>query len=121
MRSKFGFVGTGAVLFLSLCMTASGKTLAANAGPRVSSMSTQAKLQTKQPSQEFQGTIEKKGTKYILADKASGANYQLSDQDKARQFYGRDVKVTGTLDPSTNTIDVSAIKEMKYPGDGAAR
>ncbi len=112
MRSKLGLFSTGAVLFLSLCMTSSGKSLPANTNSRISSASAQAQLQTKQPSQEFQGTIEKRGTKYILADKASGANYQLSDQDKAKQYYGKDVKVTGTLDPSTNTIDVSAIKEM---------
>lgn len=113
MRNKLGLLGTGAILSLTLCMSSSGKTLTTNMKPQVSSVSAQAQLQTKQPSQEFQGTIEKKGTKYILADKASGANYQLSDQDKARQYYGKDVKVTGTLDPSTNTIDVSAIKEMK--------
>ncbi len=113
MRSKLGLFGTGAVLLLSLRMTSSGKSLPANMNPRISSASAQAQLQTKQPSQEFQGTIEKKGTKYILADKSSGANYQLSDQNKAKQYYGKDVKVSGTLDPSTNTIDVSAIKEMK--------
>lgn len=113
MRSKLGLFGTGAVLFLSLCITSSGKSVPANTNPRISSASARAQLQTKQPSQEFQGTIEKRGTKYILSDKASGANYQLSDQDKAKQYYGKDVKVSGTLDPSTNTIDVSAIKEMK--------
>lgn len=113
MRGKLGLWGTGAVLFLSLCVTSGGKSLPANMTPRVSSGPAQAQLQTKQPSQEFQGTIEKRGTKYILSDKASGANYQLSDQDKAKQYYGKDVKVSGTLDPSTNTIDVTAIKEMK--------
>lgn len=113
MRSKLVLFGTGAVLFFSLCITSNGKSLLANTNARISSASAQAQLQTKQPSQEFQGTIEKRGTKYILSDKASGANYQLSDQDKAKQYYGKDVKVSGTLDPSTNTIDVSAIKEMK--------
>lgn len=118
MRNKLGLLSTGSILLLTLCMTSSGKALAPNASTtsmnrQTFSASTQAQLQTKQPSQEFQGTIEKEETKYILADKASGANYQLSDQDKARQFYGKDVKVTGTLDPSTNTIDVSAIQEMK--------
>ena len=70
----------------------------------------QVQTQTKQPVQEFQGTIEKSGTKYILEDKASGARYQIDKQDKARQFVGKDVKITGTLDPSTNTIEVSEIK-----------
>lgn len=115
MKSKLGLLSTGGVLFFTLCISSSGKALApkATTNHQISSATAQAQLQTKQPSQEFQGTIEKKETKYILADKASGANYQLSDQDKAKEYYGKDVKVTGTLDPSTNTIDVSAIKEMK--------
>lgn len=113
MRSNLGLFSVASVLFLSVCITLNAKSFTANANRQVSGASVQAQLQTKQPSQEFQGTIEKKGTKYILVDKASGANYQLSDQDKAKQYYGKDVKVTGTLDPSTNTIDVSAVKEMK--------
>jgi uncharacterized protein DUF5818 len=63
-----------------------------------------------QPVQKFQGTIVKSKDKYILQDKASGATYQLDNQDKAKEFAGRDVKVTGTLDPSTNTIQVSDIQ-----------
>ena len=31
------------------------------------------------------------------------------DQDKAKQFEGKDVKVEGTLDVATNTIRVSNI------------
>ena len=60
--------------------------------------------------QKFQGTIVKSKDKYILQDKMSGATYQLDNQDKAKEFAGRDVKVTGTLDPSTNTIQVSDIQ-----------
>lgn len=63
-----------------------------------------------QPAQKFEGTIVKSKDKYILQDKTSGATYQLDNQDKAKGFAGRDVKVTGTLDPSTNTIQVSDIK-----------
>lgn len=63
-----------------------------------------------QPIQKFQGTIVKSKDKYILQDKASGATYQLDNQDKAKEFAGRDVRVTGTLDPSTNTIQVSDIQ-----------
>lgn len=113
MKNKWALMSSGGILFFTLCMIVGGKSFTANAKLHISSASAQAQLQTKQPSQEFQGTIEKKDAKYILADKASGANYELSDQDKAKQYYGKDVKVTGTLDPSTNTIDVSTIQEMK--------
>lgn len=66
-----------------------------------------------QATQKFQGTIVKAKGKYILQDKASGATYQLDNQDKAKQFAGKEVKVTGTLDPSTNTIQVSDIEAQK--------
>lgn len=96
-----------------LCSPTSAKSAAAQTMPQSLERPAQSQLQTKQPAQEFQGTVEKAGTKYILEDKASGARYQLSNPDKAKQFLDKDVKVTGTLDPSTNTIDVSEIEEMK--------
>ncbi|HVB36319.1 MAG TPA: DUF5818 domain-containing protein [Candidatus Acidoferrales bacterium] len=70
-----------------------------------------AQQQTQQQAtQKFQGTIVKVKGKYILQDKASGATYQLDNQDKAKEFAGKDVQVSGTLDPSTNTIEVADIE-----------
>jgi hypothetical protein len=111
--NRFGLITAGAIAVLALCSPTSARSAATQTVPQGLAESRHVQLQTKQPSQEFQGTIEKAGTKYILEDKASGARYQLSNQDKAKQFADRDVKVTGTLDPSTNTIDVSEIEEMK--------
>ncbi|MGH9727471.1 MAG: DUF5818 domain-containing protein [Candidatus Acidiferrales bacterium] len=65
--------------------------------------------------QKFQGTIVKSKNKYILQDKTSGATYQLDNQEKAKEFVGKDVKVTGTLDPTTNTIQVSDIQAKSGP------
>ncbi len=48
----------------------------------------------------------------MLEDKALGATYQLDNQDKAKEYLGEDVKVTGKLDPNTNTIEVSEIQEL---------
>jgi len=50
----------------------------------------------------------KAGSKYILADPASGKVYQLSDQKKPEQFAGQKVKITGTL--KGETIMVSSIE-----------
>ncbi len=58
--------------------------------------------------QTFQGTISQAQTGYVLKD-AAGVTYQLDDQSKAKDFSGQNVKVSGTLDSSTNTIHVSAI------------
>lgn len=107
MRKKFRLLGILSGVALATCLSSN-----MNASIHNASFTAQPQVptQTKQPVQEFQGTIEKSGTKYILEDKASGAKYQIDKQDKARQFVGKDVKITGTLDPSTNTIEVSEIK-----------
>jgi hypothetical protein len=51
------------------------------------------------------------GSKYVLADVASGKVYQLSDQKKPEEFAGQKVKVTGTL--KGDTISVTAIEPAK--------
>ena len=53
----------------------------------------------------------KAGSKYVLADLASGKVYQLSDQKKPEEFAGQKVKVTGTL--KGDTISVTAIEPAK--------
>jgi hypothetical protein len=111
MKHKAGLMATCAVLAFAVCSTTSGKNLMART--RTESSMAIAQQQAHQPSQEFQGTIEKAQSRYVLEDKASGATYQLDNQDKAKQFVDKDVKVTGTLDPSTNTIEVSEIQEEK--------
>ncbi len=49
----------------------------------------------------------KMGSKYVLADTANQKVYKLSDQVKPKDFAGRKVKVTGTLEG--DTIRVSSI------------
>jgi hypothetical protein len=55
----------------------------------------------------FTGTVVKAAGKYVL--KTSDMNYQLDDQDKAKQFVGQQVKINGTLDSSTSMIHISDI------------
>jgi len=47
--------------------------------------------------------------KFVLVD-TSGTTYQLDDQDNAKKFEGKIVKVSGTVDTSSNTIHVTEIK-----------
>jgi len=47
--------------------------------------------------------------KYVLVD-AAGTLYQLDDQTSAKKFDGKAVKVSGTVDTSSNTIHVTEIK-----------
>ena len=58
----------------------------------------------------FNGRVEKSGHKLVLQETSSNAVYQLDDQDKAKQFAGKTVKVTGTLDSASGMIRVSAIE-----------
>lgn len=115
MRNNIRLFGTFVVIAFGVSLCSSARVSARNS----SLTRAQVQTQTKQPVQEFQGTIERSGTKYILEDKASGARYELDKQDRARQFVGKDVKITGTLDPSTNTIEVSEIKTER--GDQHSR
>jgi len=62
--------------------------------------------------QTFTGQVVKaRNGKYaLLTDKQAGKGFYLDDQDKAKQFDGQNVKVTGQLDMATNTIKVSDIQ-----------
>jgi hypothetical protein len=60
--------------------------------------------------QTFTGKIAKAGGKYVLKDMTNKMTYRLDDQEKAKEFEGKNVKVSGMLDPATNTIRVAAIE-----------
>ena len=68
-----------------------------------------AAQQQQLPLQTIIGTIAKEGGKYVLkaADKKT---YLIDDQDKAKDFEGKQVKIVGSLDMSTNTIHLQSIE-----------
>ena len=76
------------------------------AGSAQSSQDTQ-----KQPAaaQSFTGTIVKSGDTYVLKT-SDNMTYQLDDQSRAKDYEGKQVQVTGSLDSSNNTIKVQDIK-----------
>ncbi|MBI3476300.1 MAG: hypothetical protein HY010_11245 [Acidobacteria bacterium] len=55
----------------------------------------------------FVGSIRSKSGKFVLH--TGGTDYELDDQAQAKKFDGKDVKVTGQLDSSSNTIHVQSI------------
>jgi hypothetical protein len=61
-----------------------------------------------QTQNSFSGTVVKAGKHYVL--KTETKTYQLDDQTKAKEFQGKQVTVSGTLDKSTGTIRVSDIQ-----------
>ena len=56
----------------------------------------------------FMGTVVKAQDGYML--RAADLQYKLDDQERARQFDGKNVKVQGTLDTQSNTIHVQTIE-----------
>jgi len=51
----------------------------------------------------------KSGDNYVLKT-ADNMTYQLDDQSRAKQYEGKQVQVTGSLDATNNTIKVQDIK-----------
>src|SRR5215470_15515150 len=62
-----------------------------------------------QNTKEFTGTIVDEGNTVRLKDSAGNANYKLDDEKMAKAYVGQQVRVTGTLDKSTNIIQVKSI------------
>jgi uncharacterized protein DUF5818 len=55
------------------------------------------------------GTIVKIGSKYVL-ETSDNLAYQLDDQEKAREYEGKHVKVVGILNRTTGIIHVNSIE-----------
>jgi len=70
----------------------------------------QGEMQT-QEAKPFNGMIVKEKGKLVLKDTAANISYQLDDQEKAKRFEGKQVKVTGKLDMNSNLIHIESIEE----------
>jgi len=66
-----------------------------------------------QSARSFEGKITKAGDKLVLQDSSTRQAYQLDDQDKAKQFEGKNVKVTATMNPNTNTLHIVDITPVE--------
>jgi len=68
--------------------------------------------QDQKKSQTFVGKIVKarNGQYALLTDEQAGKGVYLDDQEKAKNFEGKNVKVTGILDVATNIVHVTDIK-----------
>jgi uncharacterized protein YdeI (BOF family) len=57
------------------------------------------------------GSISKDGDSYVLKV-SDTTSYKLDDQDKAKQYDGQKVRVTGEVDLNTNQIHVQKIEPL---------
>jgi hypothetical protein len=68
----------------------------------------------KQKPKTFVGKIVKarNGQYALLTDEQAGKGVYLDDQEKAKAFEGKNVKVTGVLDVATNIVHVTDIQPV---------
>ena len=68
--------------------------------------------QDQQKSQTFVGKVVKatNGQYALLMDEQAGKGVYLDDQEKAKQFEGKNVKVTGVLETAKNLVHVTNIE-----------
>jgi hypothetical protein len=66
--------------------------------------------QEQQPvAQTFTGTIVKDGGRFVLKISSNNA-YQLDDQEKAKPYEGKQVKIGGTLDANGSSLHIISIE-----------
>src|SRR5205807_9116112 len=80
--------------------------------PRAGQSSRQPTVQV-QRAKEYTGTIGDEGNSVRLKDSAGNANYKRDDEKMAKAYVGKQVRVTGKLDTSTNIIQVQSISGVQ--------
>jgi hypothetical protein len=69
-----------------------------------------------QSARTFEGKIAKSGNQFVLLDRAAQTSYRLDDQEKARKYAGKNVKVMATIGATPNLLSVIDITPA--PPDG---
>jgi hypothetical protein len=79
---------------------------------RAQSQTAPAAQEDQQKAQVFVGKIVKArdGRYALLTDEQAGKGVYLDDQEKAKEFEGKNVKVTGVLEVAKNLVHVSNIE-----------
>jgi Protein of unknown function (DUF5818) len=65
-----------------------------------------------QDAQAFTGKIVKQSGRIVLMDPVTKTTYRIDDASKVKVYMGKEVKVTGTLDTTSNTIRVTGIETV---------
>jgi len=65
-----------------------------------------------QDAKSFSGRITKENGKIVLKDPVTKTSYQIDDASKVKPYMGKQVKITGKLDMSSNTIHIDSVEPM---------
>ena len=64
------------------------------------------------------GKISHRSGKFVFREEHRKDSYQLDDQQHAKLYSGKDVLVTGVLDPQANLVHVHRIESATLVDDG---
>jgi hypothetical protein len=67
---------------------------------------------TTEEAKTFSGTVIKENGQLILKDPVTKVSYKFDDPSKAKQYVGKQVKVTGKLGLNSNTIRIETIEVL---------
>src|ERR1700736_3742640 len=99
----------------NLVLSVAASILVLNTAPQFVRAGAQPAYMQQQPNPEskmFSGTILKNGDNFVLSDAANKLSSVLDDAKKASQYEGKKVKVTGTVDKTSNIIHIETIQEI---------
>ena len=68
-----------------------------------------------QSARSFEGRVVRTGRQLVLKNSTAHTSYKLDDQKKAREYEGKHVKVTATMDADTSVLHVIDIAESSHP------
>jgi hypothetical protein len=106
------------LLGLALTIGSAGAMHGQNAPPQSAEPLTDQPMQQPDSSQAskqqdakaFTGMIVKDGSTLVLKDMSSNTAYKVDDEKKVKDYVGKMVKITGTLDEARNVIRVESIE-----------
>jgi len=73
----------------------------------------QAQAKGQQQTISVTGTVKTSSGKIVVEDPSTSVSYIVDNPDKVQEFEGKNVEVTGVLDPTTNTLHVISVKPSK--------
>lgn len=59
-----------------------------------------------QSARSFEGRIARSGDQFVLEDKAAQMSYRLDDQEKAKHYAGKNVRIMATMDSHAHILHV---------------
>ena len=113
----FSLAAAVSILTLALAPSINAQQAGQDPAPAAAQQQSQAQMPpsgdtTTHEDKAFTGRIAKENGDLVLKDPVSKVTYKLSDPAKAKQFVGKQVKVTGKLDVNSNTIEVGSIEPL---------